>query len=57
MKLTPKGGCVMCELDVCAHKEGAVKSILKGGCKAAVGIAIFVLACELISLGCLKMEN
>jgi hypothetical protein len=57
VKLTPKGGCVMCELDVCAHKGSAMKDILKGGCKIALGITLFVLACEAVTIACIKLEN
>ena len=57
MKITPKGGCVMCELDVCAHKGSAMKDILKGGCKIALGIALFVGACEAICLIAAKLER
>lgn len=31
--------------------------ILKGGCKIALGITLFILACEAISIACIKMEN
>ena len=47
----------MCELDVCAHKGSAMKDILKGGCKIALGITLFVLACEAVTIACIKLEN
>ena len=32
-------------------------SILKGGCKIAVGIFLFVIACEAIGAVCVKLEG
>ena len=51
-------GCVLCDLNVSHDCRGSmVKDILKGGCKIALGITLFVLACEAVSITCLKLEG